>query len=87
MDTNKLREKASQGGTAHFLEKNLEPYLKSIEFSLLSNLKNIYRDDTKEKSNSVLLAKLAGLCVVDDIRAKIKTDINLGNAAHKELLK
>ena len=79
-------ELANKGRVAHMLSQQLEPYMKKIEHELIESMKNLYRDDSKEVSKSVLLAKLAGLCVVEDIRNKLTSDINQGGIAHKEIL-
>ena len=87
MEDNRQLEQANQGRVAHWLNERIEPYLNRIENDLIVSLKSMYRDETKEINNSILLAKIAGLCVVEDLRIKLNQDIKLGGVAQEELIK
>ena len=87
MDDNRQIEQANQGRVAHWLNERIEPYLSKMENDLIVSLKSIYRDETKEINNSILLAKIAGLCVIEDLRIKLNQDIKLGGVAQEELIR
>ena len=85
MEDTKTLEQAARGRVAHYVGEQMEPYLSTLESNLIIGLKNIYRDDEKEKSNAVLLAKIAGLCIIDDLRNNLTQDIKLGGQAQRKL--
>lgn len=72
----------SSGRTASAFLDYVDPFLAEIEASILSALKNMARSGLQTEAK--LLAGVAQLCTLDDIRSKLKAKINAMHTTIKQ---
>ena len=81
--TEKKLAEINTGRMAGILEGHLEPILAELEAAAIAQIKNQYRQGDFDQVK--MLVGVGQLATIDDMRAKIKAQINSGIAANKEL--
>lgn len=73
----------NSGSTAHIAYRVLGKHLDSLEIEALSQIKLQFRQGDFDQVK--MLVKIAQLCNLEDIKAKLLAEINRGETAGKEL--
>lgn len=80
-----LLTRSETGKLAGIVLGHLDPIFDSLERSRVDSLKQLFRNG--EADSLKYIAGVAGLCALDDLKIKLKAQMNTGLSAGKELMK